>query len=451
MRSLRLRLFSFLVLLSLAVAAAVGSATYASVRADADELFDYQLRQMALSLRDQVRIPEGERTALANLEFDYLVQIWSIEGVEIYSSLPPAMTRPLPTRAVLGFSNIDVDGKAWRMFVAATPLRVVQVGQPLAVRRELATAAAWRSVLPIGVAAPLVALAMWWLVGASLAPLQRVVAAARSRDANRLDPLPERDLPTEVVPLVDAFNALLARLAGAFDAQRAFVADAAHELRTPLTALKLQIGVLRDAREGADRDAALLRLRAGIDRAAHLVEQLLALARAEPGAVASRSDLDLVAVARDALADAAPLAAQRHCAVDLDAPPALPMRGDVQALRSLVRNLVDNAFHYGCREGEPAACVRVSLTVEAGEAVLRVDDAGPGIPPAERERVFNRFHRRDASRGEGTGLGLAIVRAVATQHGGRVKLDDSPIGGLRVEVRLPLRSAGDATGTGAAA
>ncbi len=451
MRSLRLRLFSFLMLLSLAAGAAVGSATYASVRAEADELFDYQLRQMALSLRDQVRIPEGERAALANLEFDYLVQIWSVEGVEIYSSLPPALTRPLPTRAVLGFSNVDVDGAVWRLFVAATPLRVVQVGQPLAVRRKLATAAAWRSVLPIGVAAPLVALAMWWLVGASLAPLQRVVVAARSRSANRLDPLPERDLPTEVVPLVGAFNALLARLAGAFDAQRAFVADAAHELRTPLTALKLQIGVLRDAREGADRETALLRLRAGIDRAAHLVEQLLALARAEPGAAMTRTDLDLVAVARDALADAAPLAAQRRCTVDFDAPPALRVRGDVQALRSLLRNLVDNAVHYGCLEGESAPRVRVSLAAEGSEAVLRVDDAGPGIPSAERERVFDRFHRRDASRGEGTGLGLAIVRAVATQHGGRVKLTDSPIGGLRVEVRLPLRSAADATGAGAAA
>jgi signal transduction histidine kinase len=451
MRSLRLRLFSFLMLLSLAVAAAVGSATYASVRAEADELFDYQLRQMALSLRDQGRIPDDERAVLANLEFDYLVQIWSVEGVEIYSSLPRAMTRPLPTRAVLGFSNIDVDGTVWRLFVAATPLRVVQVGQPLAVRRKLATAAAWRSVLPIGLAAPLVALAMWWLVGASLAPLQRVVAAARSRDANRLDPLPERELPTEVVPLVGAFNALLARLSGAFDAQRAFVADAAHELRTPLTALKLQIGVLRDAREGADRDAALLRLRAGIDRAAHLVEQLLALARAEPGAAVTRTDLDLVAVVHEALADAAPLAAQRDCTIDLDAPPALPMRGDAQALRSLLRNLVDNALHYGCGESEPPPRVQVSLAAEAGEAVLRVDDAGPGIPPAERERVFDRFHRRDASHGEGTGLGLAIVRAVATQHGGRVKLADSPIGGLRVEVRLPLRRAADAAGVGAAA
>ena len=449
MRSLRLRLFSFLMLLSLAVAAAVGSATYASVRAEADDLFDYQLRQMALSLRDQGRIPDDERAALANLEFDYLVQIWSVEGIEIYSSLPRAMTRPLPTRAVLGFSNVDVDGAHWRMFVAATPQRVVQVGQPLEVRQRLAAAAAWRSVLPIGLAAPLVALAMWWLVGVSLAPLQRVVVAARSRDASRLDPLPERDLPTEVVPLVGAFNGLLARLAGAFDAQRAFVADAAHELRTPLTALKLQIGVLRDAREGADRDAALARLRAGIDRAAHLVEQLLALARAEPGAAMTRTDLDLVAVAREALADATPLAAQRHCSVEFDAPPALPVQGDAQALRSLVRNLVDNAVHYGCRDDDAAPRVQVSLAADAGSAVLRVDDAGLGIPAADRERVFDRFTRRVASRGNGSGLGLAIVRAVAAQHGGGVALADSPLGGLRVEVRLPLRGAGAAAGSGA--
>ncbi len=439
MRSLRLRLFSFLLALAAVVAAVVGSATYASVRTEADELFDYQLRQMALSLRDQGRIADDERSALANAEFDYVVQVWSIDGVQLYSSLPGRQTALLPARAVLGFSNVEVDGHTWRVFGAATPLRVVQVGQPLAVRRRLAAEAAGRSVLPVLVAAPAVALAMWWLVGLSLAPLARVAEAARRRGAAALDPLPTAALPSEMQPLVDAFNALLGRLSAAFDAERAFIADAAHELRTPLTALRLQIGLVRDAPDAPAREAALARLRAGVERAVHLVEQLLALARAEPGAGAAQATIDLALVARQALADAEPLAAAQGAQIRLDAPEALPMQGDAAALRSLLRNLVDNALKHGRRDGEAGARVALTLRSAAEGAVLEVDDAGPGIAAAEREHAFERFRRGDTSRSEGSGLGLAIVQAVARQHGGSVELGSSAEGGLRVTVRLPRR------------
>jgi len=438
MRSLRLRLFSFGLALAAAAAAVVGGATYVSVRTQADELFDYHLQQMALSLRDQGRVAEGERAALVNPDLDYVVQIWSVDGVVVYSSLPPGQAQPLPSRAVLGFSDAQVAGGTWRIYAAATPLRIVQVGQPLAVRRRLAATAAWRSVWPIGAAAPLVALALWWLVGLSLAPLGRVAAAARTRSAHALEPLPADGLPAEVQPLVDAFNALLGRVAGAFASQRAFVADAAHELRTPLTALNLQLGLLRDTPDGPDREAALARLRGGIARAARLVAQLLALARAEPGGTLALADVDLVAVARLALADAAPLAAQRGALLDLRSPDALPLRGDADGLRGLVRNLVDNAVKYGRRGDDAEPRVTVTLQQEGPEAVIQVDDEGPGIPLAERERVFDRFHRREGSGGEGSGLGLAIVRAWARQHGGEVALHDAPGGGLRVEVRLPV-------------
>ena len=344
------------------------------------------------------------------------------------------------TRAVLGFSNVELRGSTWRVFGTATPQRVVQVAQPLAVRRRLATAAAARSVLPIVAASPLVALAMWWLVGFSLAPLQRVVAAARTRDARSLDPLPAEGLPAEVQPLVSAFNDVLQRLATAFESQRAFVADAAHELRTPLTALKLQLGLLRNADEGAQREASLERMRTGIERAARLVEQLLALARAEPGVPAAAA-LDLVAVARQALADASSLAAARQASVELRAPESLPMQGDAQALRSLLRNLVDNAIQHG----GAAPHVVVDIEQRADHALVCVDDSGAGIPPHERERVFDRFRRREGSAGDGSGLGLAIVRAIAQQHDGEVQLEASPLGGLRAHVRLPIAAARAAT------
>jgi two-component system OmpR family sensor kinase/two-component system sensor histidine kinase QseC len=443
LNSLRLRLLVLLGTLAAAAALTIGGATYFSVRSETDALFDYLLRQMALSLRDQGRIPDQERAALQGADFDYVVQIWSMDGVELYSTLPAS---PLPPRAVLGFSTVEVSGVRWRMFSAATPLRVVQVAQPLATRSALAAAAAWRSVLPIAWAAPLVALAVWALVAASLAPLSRLVAELRQRDARALEPLSESGLPGEVAPLVQAFNALLGRLALAFGAQRAFVADAAHELRSPLTALKLQIGLLRQAGDAAEREAATVRLQAGIERAAHLVEQLLALARADPAAAVVHAPLDLAEVVRLALADSLPLAGERDGSVELDADGPLLLHGDAQALRSLVRNLVDNALVHGGASPH----VQVSLMAESdsdsegGAAVLRVDDHGPGIPEAERVRVFDRFRRlidRAPGSGQGSGLGLAIVRSIAAQHGGSVRLADAPGGGLRAEVRLPLKRA----------
>jgi two-component system OmpR family sensor kinase/two-component system sensor histidine kinase QseC len=421
MHSLRLRLFALLLALAAVAALAVGGATYLNVRAQTDELFDYHLRQMALSLRDQGGIAERERAALANPDLDYVVQIWSLDGVSLYTSRPRPLTGTLPARAVLGYATVRLEGRDWRLFSAATPFRVVQVGQPLAVRRELAARAAGRGVLPIVVAAPLVGWAMWGLVGVTLAPLRRVVAAASRREPHSLQALPTADLPTELQPLIDAFNRLLARLAAAFDAQRAFVGDAAHELRTPLAALKLQVGLLHGAADEAERERSIQRLRAGVDRATRLVEQLLTLARAEPGpaGAATHEPVDLVAVARQALADASALAAAHQATLhaDLPAPPQPPVRvrGHAEALRSLLRNLIDNAILHGGRPPE----VWLSLDPRDGDdgVRLRVDDNGPGIPEAERGRVFDRFYRSDAGAASpaipGSGLGLAIVQAIA--------------------------------------
>jgi signal transduction histidine kinase len=430
--TLRGRLFALLAVLGAVTALAVAGATYVSVRAEADQLFDYQLRQTALSLRDQGRVESDEAAALADPSFDYVVQIWSLQGLELYSSRPQGMTEPLPARAVLGYSNLRLGGQDWRVFSAATPLRVVQVAQPLAVRQKLAALAALRSVVPVAVALPLVAAAVWWLIGISLAPLARVTQAAQARGATALSALPTAGLPGEVAPLVDAFNALLARLAEAFDAQRSFVADAAHELRTPLTALKLQLGLLRDSEPGAQQDSAIARLRGGIDRAAHLVEQLLALARAEPGAEAATQPLDLADAARQAVADVQPLADKAGVALTLTAPDPLPLTGDPQALRGALRNLIDNAVKYGARTVQVSA-----LRSGHGAPLLRVDDDGPGIPPDQRERVFDRFQRGDAVDVAGSGLGLAIVRAAARQQGASVALADSPLGGLRAEINWP--------------
>jgi two-component system OmpR family sensor kinase/two-component system sensor histidine kinase QseC len=435
MRSIRLRLLvSLLAALALA-ALAMSALAYRSVLHESHALFDYQLRQMALSLRDQGEIPSDQASAFADEQFDFVVQIWTADGRSIYST---RAHRELPERAVLGFADINVNGEAWRTFSVAAVDRVIQVAQPRAIRESLAARAALRSVLPLALLAPLLGIAVWWLVALSLRPLNRVAHDVGERDAESLRAVPLGDLPDEARPLVAALNALLQRLGVAFDTQRAFLSDAAHELRSPLTALKLQIATLRRAPDEVQRQAALDALSAGVERATRLVEQLLTLARSEPGAQQPPlQTLQLGELVRQALADSAPYAASRGSTLELDVVDGdVAVEGDPHALSALARNLVDNAVRYA----PPGARVAVSVgRGDSGAPLLRVDDNGPGIPPAERERVFDRFVRRDEALGEpGSGLGLAIVRSVAQRHDATVRLDQSPLGGLRVEVRFNL-------------
>ena len=327
---------------------------------------------------------------------------------------------------------------------------MIQVAQPVRIREGLAADAALRSVLPLLAAAPLMAALLWWLIERSLRPLARVARQVGEQDATGLTPLPATGLPEEVAPLVTALNALLDRLGGAWAGQRAFVADAAHELRSPLTALKLQAQVLRrlgqtgapDAENPAENaaqiqafQAALAALTAGVDRASRLVEQLLALARTEPGAPQpAPQPVALAALLRQVLADsAAPLAASRGSQVMLSADDSLAVPGDAAELQVLVRNLVDNALRYS----PPGGTLQLTLAASPAGPLLTVDDSGPGIPEAERERVFERFVRGAASaETTGSGLGLAIARSIARRHGARLELARSPLGGLRVSLQF---------------
>jgi signal transduction histidine kinase len=428
--SLRARLlFAVLGLLAVAVLL-VGSVSYRNVRTETEALFDYQLRQMALSLRDQGEVAPAQASALVDQQLDFVVQVWTADGRAIYAT---RRHEALPQRAQLGFADVAVGGQVWRSFSVAMPSRVIQVSQPLSVRRKLAADAAWRAVLPLLLVAPFMAATAWWLTVLALRPLQRVAADVRRRDEQSLAPLPADGLPDEVAPLVMALNALLQRLGQSLDTQRAFVADAAHELRSPLTALKLQLQLLRRTGSEAERSAAADALAAGIERAARLVEQLLALARSEPGAAAAAPQrLDLSELAREALADTVPLALARGTQLELFADASVFVDGDRAALAVLVRNLADNAVRYAPR----AARVELRVSSPDGVPTLQVDDSGPGIPQAERERVFDRFYRRGVGDEGGTGLGLAIVRSVAQRHGASVVLDDSPLGGLRVTLHF---------------
>jgi two-component system OmpR family sensor kinase/two-component system sensor histidine kinase QseC len=262
--SIRARLLAAMLGMLALAALVVGGVTYRNVLAETEVLFDYQLRQMALSLRDQGEVDPAQASALADEQLDFVVQIWTADGRAIYASRRHAA---LPRRALLGLADIAVNQEVWRSFTVATPQRVIQVAQPLSIRRRLAANAALGSVTPLLVLAPFLAAAAWGLTALALRPLRRVAAGVRERDAQSLEALPADGLPDEVAPLVSALNALLQRLGRSLDAQRAFVADAAHELRSPLTALKLQLQLLRRATLPEHRATAVDALAEGIERA----------------------------------------------------------------------------------------------------------------------------------------------------------------------------------------
>jgi two-component system sensor histidine kinase TctE len=271
-----------------------------------------------------------------------------------------------------------------------------------------------------------------------LAPALRLRDAVRERGRERLDPLPPQMVQTELRPLVHALNDHMERVQNQMAAQRRFVANAAHQLRTPLALIQMQASFAARELDTARRDEALQALRSSTRQTSRLASQLLTLSRAEPGSRRPRHDLiDLATAASDILAVQAEEALRRHIDVGLEADRPVLVAGDGTMLREMLVNLVDNAIRYCRANGQ----VTVAVHKNQGMAVLKVEDNGPGIPPAEREHVFERFYRVIGTESEGSGLGLSIVREVVEGSGGSVCLSDAPGGGLLVTVHLPLAEA----------
>ena len=438
MKSIRRDLLLWLLvglLLGLA-GAAVG--TYLRAREEANALFDYQLKEMAASLIDAPfaaappRVLGGEGG-----DGTLVVQIWDRNGVQLYLSQPQRM---LPRHAQLGFTTISTDSGEWRVFSALAGGQVVQVAQPMRARRELATSMALRTIVPLLAVLPALGLLIWLTIAQGLKPLERLAAAVAQRSSTLLEPVGEDGLPSEVQPLVRALNGLLERLGQALAAQRSFIADAAHELRTPLTAVHLQAQLAERAATEAERRQALADLKAGLERATRLSEQLLTLAREEPG-VAERPlvAVDLSELAREVIAELAPFAEAKSIDLGLNASWTATVRGDPDALRALVSNLIDNALRYTPDGGK----VDVNVAPDGERVALSVRDTGPGIAPAERARVFDRFYRSQTTGAgiPGSGLGLAIVKSVADRHGAEIALGEGIDGaGLGVTVHFPAAS-----------
>ncbi|MCW9014760.1 MAG: ATP-binding protein [Gammaproteobacteria bacterium] len=362
-------------------------------------------------------------------------QVWDRHGNMVLRSAN-APLQPL-SDIEQGYSNQLINNVSWRVFGLWNSDRHyrVQTAERYDVRLELVEKITQRLILPFLLLLPILAWLLWIAVGRGLQPLNRIADEVKSRDENYLDEIDESRVPTEVQPMVRALNRLFEKIKYSFEKERRFTSDAAHELRTPLAALKTHAQLAQSASNDEDRKHALSQLNAGVDRASHVVDQLLALTRLEPGANHQQAQqmLDLHQLCVAVVAELIPMAQEKNIEVMVDDAGELLMKGNIASLSMLVRNLVDNAIRYSHENGE----VRLSFQLLAHYIQLRVIDDGPGIAENERDKVFQRFYRGEGLQQSGCGIGLSIVRQIAELHGADIQISESEQGGLQVAVSFP--------------
>ncbi|RDU99737.1 sensor histidine kinase [Trinickia dinghuensis] len=321
---------------------------------------------------------------------------------------------------------------------------LIQVAETLDKRSALANEIIKGVILPQFVILPLAIVLVWFGLSRGLAPLTSLQANLRARRPDDLSPLEASSAPPEIEPLVTSFNDLLTRLAQNIDLQKRFIADAAHQMKTPLAGLHMQAELALRDDVSPDVRRSLEQIATGADQAARLVTQLLALARAEnrmSGHVFTQ--VEIAHLARLAVRDWVRAALAKQMDLGYEAPDEpVFVDGNPVMLREMLSNVIDNAIRYTPAGGR--ITVRVRPEHEAGRVRIEVEDTGPGIAPAERPKVVERFYRILGREGDGSGLGLAIVREIATMHDGTLTLDDhvyqeSPrLAGTLVRIDLPV-------------
>lgn len=409
--------------------------------------YDRALFDSTLSIAKHVRLVNGAVTVeLSSTELEILLtdetdkiyhKVADAEGNVITgdSALPAPVGKS--ASGIPLFHDGAIDGKAIRiasLFLAprgeSRPV-LVQVAETLNRRRILAGEILAGMVIPQLVLILLAALAVWLGVGRGLAPLRQLHDQIAIRTHRDLRPVEELNAPREVRPIIHAINELMARLRAALDAQQRFIADAAHQLRTPLAGLKTQINLALNQNDPEQIQLALRQLNAGNERTIRLVNQMLALARMEPGAakIETLKPLNLNRLARAAAMEWVPQAFKKGIDLGFEGTEeVITILGDELSLKMLLDNLIDNAIRYTPAGGQ------VTVRVGANGKVLAIEDNGPGIPAAEREQVFERFYRGAHSE-YGSGLGLAIVHEIAQLHKARITLE-APSGGKGTVVKV---------------
>ncbi|MGB9109467.1 MAG: ATP-binding protein [Telluria sp.] len=439
--SVQAKLSAALCLAILAAAILAGVFSFMSAFGAAHELQDDLLLQVAQLVDGQRLAPEapsldGARPVYRDEESRVIVQRLG-DQVDPAIDVDDGGLLALPAALPDGLQTLTVGRESFRVLVRTTRAGDrIAVAQEAGFRNGIARDGAIRTVMPLLILIPVLLLIVADLVRKLFRPISALAREIDARDERELHPVEHHHLPAEVRPFVVAINRLLARVESAMASQRRFVADAAHELRSPLTALSLQAERLADTDLPGPARVRLRSLRQGIERSRNLLDQLLTFALAQSGADAPALPVSVQPVLRRVLEDLMPLAEHKQIDLGVVSAEDVQVWGSERDLIALVRNLVDNAIRYTPRGGR----IDLSAGMAGGGLALCVRDSGPGIPPAERERVFDPFYRVLGSEEVGSGLGLSIVRSIAERMGARIELryaDEGAQTGLCVSLRFP--------------
>jgi len=418
------------------------------------EVYDAQLAQNARLLQGIMRMPlaskeHSELYQAFNLalsqasprvdghpyESKIAFQVWNREGqLLVHTASAPTFTHPPSNN---GFSDVvDLKNRQWRTFIlddAQYDLRI-WVGERDDVRTDLVNRIVRHTLWPNLVSSLVLVALIWLAIGWGLKPLANLAATLRARHSGSLEPLQIEPLPSELEPMQAALNRMLSQIQEVLGRERRFIADAAHEMRTPLAVLRVHAQNLLEAGTEEERRDSLEYLIVGVDRTSRLVNQLLTMARLEPQAVAAPlQSIDLTATVRDSLVQLTPwlLSKGLELSFDVSNTPYL-IKTDPAAIDIALNNLLTNAANFSPEHG----VITVRLTKADGYLRLAVEDQGPGIDEAYRERLFERFYSRGND--QGAGLGLTIVQTIAARLKGRISLDNLPGGGLCATLEIPL-------------
>lgn len=447
--SVQLKLSFTLSLAILVVAIVAGVFSFLSAFDEAHELQDDVLRQVAQLMNRQRLSPATPTTdtRLKDVDEESRVIVQRLGEANPNPNPNPNPSAagvdaggvlPLPTTLTDGLHTLEVRGETFRVLVKTTAAdERIAVAQESGFRNEIARDGALRTVMPFLILVPVLLLIVADLVRKMFRPIAALSKEIDLRADQGLHPVEDRHLPVEVRPFAVAINRLLARVGQSMESQRRFVADAAHELRSPLTAMSLQAERLADTEMSELARERLTALRQGIERGRSLLDQLLTLAKAQSAADLPKSPVSVQGIYRRVLEDLMPLAEAKHIDIGVEGTQDAEVWASELDMIAVVKNLVDNAIRYTPKGGQ----VDLSVRVSQGKAELHIQDNGPGIPLAERDRVFDPFYRTLGSEQIGSGLGLSIVQTIAHRIGAEIRLDfadEVQQAGLNVTVIVPM-------------
>lgn len=375
--------------------------------------------QRANGLKNKKNLPE---------DFEYerkiAFQMWGVQNNLLILRSASAPVLPLSTDSLktnrTGFFNTLIDKKRWRVFSTATEDKkyIMQVGEQYDIRDELTEDISAQLIKSSLFALPVLALLIWGAIRKGLAPLGRITSEVSKRNKENFDAINLKQIPLEIKPLIQSINDLLARLKIAFESERRFTDDAAHELRTPLAGLKTQAQVALAANNNDDKAHALEKIIQGVDRASHLVDQMLVIARLEKYSVSNES-INLYQIINELISQFESLVNEKKLTFCLEGDKNVVVHTDITSLIILLNNLLDNAVRYSSSSTEIIINIQ-----QNGKAELSISNCGESIPEADLKRVFDRFYRVPGSPATGCGLGLAISKQVAEMQNIKLTIEN---------------------------